>query len=849
MLEIWLVKSQSMVREPAARVLRWLRLFPPAVWIILIVISLVGGRLAWVAAGRPAHRQQITAAFGSASLFFGTPQVNHDGSQCAYVATDAKGYALFVCNSATGSKQIVCEENGLGPFGAAFDLQAWPWSPDDSGFIYTAQNRLFVCPAETNVAPVSLAVGANPRVSEVVWLNVSEFAWLEGEAIGYAKKQADGKWEAHKLPHKGQISNLTATGPHTLAWLQENYICHYDLAAGLGGTNNPFIYNASRPPSTPLTNDLVLWLDASTLRQTNQAPVTVLADLSPKKNNAIPNQNPPLYNAPTSGRALHGKGTIHFTSSDAPAKATGLKTSRYPGLTNTMPRTVFAVLRREANHQMTVGLGEAGGKGTYFGLCDNRDALYLPCGWSFLDNKVPPTSANWNVLEVVYDGISQKGYVNGVLKRSEMFQLNTTDKAVEIGLWTLDHAGRKAAGSDGDFAELLIYDRALTDAEQRQVEDYLAAKWFGARPLWPQSPLVWLQPGLRNLTGFACNPAGDQLLLRQAEADQASLWRLDAPADATNAAVRILQDRSLRAACWLGSNEIAYLSGDLHHPGLVLADASGQEQARLLERENPPSFTAAPDRQHLFFVGAVSNEPTAGIWRYDLAARQLRPVVGGVDQPSAYARNLNPCHIGLRLPSGRGVDCFLYPPAHFDRHRKYPLVIGYTVFGVTVKGAHGRLWAPGIATCGAFVAIINRDSWFPGIDKWGENVMGVYQNLARNPCVNTDRVFLFGASAETRYMGQFMAQFPGLWKGAILLNPSGLPDFSTSPTLQSRPKILISAGGAEHEADRLKRFQAEALNSGVLTEIVVHPGENHHLVGNAAQLERTMAMMHFIFEE
>jgi len=67
--------------------------------------------------------------------------------------------------------------------------------------------------------------------------------------------------------------------------------------------------------------------------------------------------------------------------------------------------------------------------------------------------------------------------------------------------------------------------------------------------------------------------------------------------------------------------------------------------------------------------------------------------------------------------------------------------------------------------------------------------------------------------------------------------------------LQSRPKILISAGGAEHEADRLKRFQAEALNSGVLTEIVVHPGENHHLVGNAAQLERTMAMMHFIFEE
>jgi len=35
----------------------------------------------------------------------------------------------------------------------------------------------------------------------------------------------------------------------------------------------------------------------------------------------------------------------------------------------------------------------------------------------------------------------------------------------------------------------------------------------------------------------------------------------------------------------------------------------------------------------------------------------------------------------------------------------------------------------------------------------------------------------------------------------------------------------------------------------VLVEYVIHPGEGHHLLGNAAQNERTRALMHFIFEE
>ena len=109
--------------------------------------------------------------------------------------------------------------------------------------------------------------------------------------------------------------------------------------------------------------------------------------------------------------------------------------------------------------------------------------------------------------------------------------------------------------------------------------------------------------------------------------------------------------------------------------------------------------------------------------------------------------------------------------------------------------------------------------------------------------------FLFGASAETEHISKFMTNSPGLWKGAIFLNPTQLPDFSKSPLFQNRPKILISAGGQEHEEARFKKYQMDSLNCGVLVEYDLSAGEGHHFVGNAGQLERATAMRRFIFDE
>ena len=200
----------------------------------------------------------------------------------------------------------------------------------------------------------------------------------------------------------------------------------------------------------------------------------------------------------------------------------------------------------------------------------------------------------------------------------------------------------------------------------------------------------------------------------------------------------------------------------------------------------------------------------------------------------------------IRLSSGRNIDCTIYPPANFHRNKKYPLVIGDTLISDPI---HGQWLQSGIAACGAYVVFVDRPYWYAGITNWEENVRAIYDYLKRDPSIDTRQVYLFGASAETHYMSECMEKTPGLWKGAILLNPGMLPDFSKSPLFQNRPKILISAGSEELEDQRFKKYQQDALQSGVLVEYIVHPTETHRMVGMDGKLARIQEIVHFIFEE
>jgi hypothetical protein len=462
------------------------------------------------------------------------------------------------------------------------------------------------------------------------------------------------------------------------------------------------------------------------------------------------------------------------------------------------------------------------------------------------DNKVPVRPRAWNILSAVYDGVNQEGYVNGDLQLTTPFQLNTTDAPAELGARTVQSGAQwRAAGSDGDFAEMLVYNRALDRFERRQVENYLSAKWFKQKHVPTQSTLVWCDTGLDDIAEFLYSKADGQFLISTTNLAGVAVWRLNPAASADARTIQVLKGCSLGDIRSAGSGRFVYAASS-HGRSELLASGAGGQPVSLTAFQSIRWFETGPEGKKVVVWGTLSNEPGEGVWEYDPEANKVRSLLAYSQYPSEFAKEIRPGTGNIRLPSGRTIACTIFTPPNFDRKKKYPLVLGDTYVPDKI---HGHWLQAGMAAGGAFVVFVERPNWNAYIEQWEENVRAVYDILKQDPCIDTSQVFLIGASAETQYMNPCMEKTPGLWKGVILLNPGLLPDFSKSPRGGSRPKVLISAGGEERRDAAFKKFQEEAQRSGVTVECLIAPTEPHRFVGSAGKLARLQAINHFIFDE
>lgn len=833
--------------SPGFRFLRRAWMASPGACLVVAVLAVIGILAARTHESGADRRREIASAFGAANAFYGTPQISPDGRQVAFVAAaKTRSSALYLLDVPSGrQREIASESDGLGYWKDDYDLLAWPWAPDGSAFVFTMMDKVVVCSPGRGNGRAELTVGTN-IVSQVVWITPDRFAFVEGTTnLCCAQRQPEDQWTLHRLGLNGVVTSLSALPSNHVAWLQEGLICRVNTDKILAGTNNLFAVpdaatNSAVPPSE---NGLALWMDASTLTLSNGAPVECLRDRSPKANHAYPEMHPPFFNAPDSPQALNGRGTVHFSSNGSLTNATGLKTGRRLGVAGSAPRTVFAVMRRDPGRgkNMLLSTGDPGIKGAYFGLCDQSSGLYVPAGMA-ADNVFKSSAPRWNILTVVYDGSTQEGYVNGVFKGKTAFPLNTTDAQVELGTRNSKSNAQQSGCSDGDLAELLIYDRVLDYAGQKQVETYLVEKWFAGRLLNDQSALVWFDPNLTGISGLiGSKTSGQALFLTGAGADTA-LWRHDSK----NGAKRIARDAFIENVQWLGDHDLAYICRRSGHRQVVFCDNAGNEKARAFANGDVACFSAAPANGKMAVTGSISNEPAHGIWLCDIESAKARSLVPDSDCPSPLARRVTPFRGSINLGPGRNVNCTIYPPTTVVSGRRYPLVIGDTLLGDAI---HGSLFLSGMAACGAYVAVVERPSWYAGIEQWGTNVLSLCNNLKPDPAIDPHRIYLFAASAETRYLSDLVEQKPDLWKGVMLLNPGILPDFSKANPFLKRPKVLVSVGGEEQAEERLRKFQEDALRSGALVEFIIHPGETHRLFGKTAKLDRIRKMEQFIFEE
>ena len=238
--------------------------------------------------------------------------------------------------------------------------------------------------------------------------------------------------------------------------------------------------------------DLGLWLDASDAATVTVATgVSVWADKSGNGRNAAQavGGKQPAYSS-----TINGKNVVTFQGTDDTmqigANAVFNATSQTIIIVSRQAAAANESLWYKADSNSAVGVIIRYRSGTTFWHYQKNDASATTLGYA------ANTNTNANVYATVLEPAAQAGYVNGSQVASATL---TTAYDNNSGPWL---GSRRDIGEylNGDVAEIIFYDRALTTAERQKIEGYLAWKWGLQSQLPYDHPYAKSFPGLGSQT-------------------------------------------------------------------------------------------------------------------------------------------------------------------------------------------------------------------------------------------------------------------------------------------------------------------------------------------------------------
>ncbi|MGD1871795.1 MAG: DUF4347 domain-containing protein, partial [Mastigocoleus sp.] len=231
-----------------------------------------------------------------------------------------------------------------------------------------------------------------------------------------------------------------------------------------------------QPSPGGINPDLQLWLKADTGVTETGGQVSEWNDQSGNKNDVSQtnsNSQPTLNNTRNN---INGQSVINFDGNDD-----FLNSDRFPFTNTGSNASVFIVSKADNNTQESVqitaslnddsnrflihapwdgnvywDLGDISADGRLGVVTDTSDQFYL---WSFQSES----------------GIGQNIFQNGtsIANDTNVSTFDPSGKGIRIG-WDGINSG---AAYQGDIAEIIIYDQALTDSDRNQVESYLSLKY------------------------------------------------------------------------------------------------------------------------------------------------------------------------------------------------------------------------------------------------------------------------------------------------------------------------------------------------------------------------------------
>ena len=376
----------------------------------------------------------------------------------------------------------------------------------------------------------------------------------------------------------------------------------------------------------------------------------------------------------------------------------------------------------------------------------------------------------------------------------------------------------KVAANLENFVALSDHSLAWQDADKIWIFDFTS----GTPP-----KKIW-EATTNQLVGFAYAKSSDEFLLECSDENGRLFSRFSPSSKRSSDAGRIdnQQYDLVSNVKWNDGNPryayVSRLNSAEHWPDLCIQTKPNLAPIRVPWEGRGEKLTLNGD--HLFFMGS-ENGKLPGIWEYDIKSERTRSVVFRTIPESANAKITAPLIGALTNALGNGKTYFLWPPANVSVGGKYPLII--------TTGFWNRLPYQQIA--------VNEGYYFAIVD---ETCVDVFcETLAKNPNVDTKRIYLYESSASTSFASESILEKPEMWKGVILFCPAGLPD---ATKLQGKKNLLIAGKDDEGAFSRLSKYQSQAAASGTPVTLCILPKAGHILESGASERIRAREFARFL---
>jgi len=268
-----------------------------------------------------------------------------------------------------------------------------------------------------------------------------------------------------------------------------------------------------------------------------------------------------------------------------------------------------------------------------------------------------------------------------------------------------------------------------------------------------------------------------------------SLYRFDPRTNSTTGGIAQFTDRynfeRIYNGNWIAEGD-GLVYGGQNSLGVSLSTEGVSFHTNLFAGGRYQNYSVSPHGDKIFAIASLADEPL-GIWEYDINYGNLDNVVPPKEH-LAVSQWAVPVPLEIARKKGGGLVYSLLPPPYLTAGKKYPAVLN--LLGDNPYDA----WPQLLANANIFSVSVH--------PKTPDDAKAIVNDMLKQANVDPQRLYIVGQKADAAMIQTLLHNSPGLWRGAVLMQPSEFPKFQDSPAVM--PSFLVFGGSSGDIVHALK---------------------------------------------